>query len=105
MQYPSVTVLEIPEQPGLDRINVYWHNVRPSQGYVTITCWGCAWTSWFGAMGDNTIETFFLHCGPDYLVNKLGITQWLKTTKQHEKYLERLIIAVQTALRAATPSA
>lgn len=99
MNWPSLKLLQIPEQNGLDQINVYWHDVRPGQGYVTITCWGAAWTAWFGAMGDVTIEQFFISSGPDYLVNKLIPVQWMRSTKKLENYLTRIVRAIQEALK------
>lgn len=94
----SVTLLSIPEQAGVDSIRVYWHNLEPGKGYVTLTCWGCAWNSYFGGMNGQTIEQFFAGADTSYLVSKLGNTQWLKATKKHEVYLARLINAVKAAL-------
>jgi hypothetical protein len=98
-----VELLEIPEKDGLDAINVYWHNVGPGKGYVTITCWGSAWTSWFGGMGDRTIQQFFAAGHVGYFVNKLGITQHLKQSKRNEAYLARIIVAVKEALKSVAP--
>ena len=101
MKDSTVTLLEIPEQAGLDSIRVYWHNVELGKGYVTLTCWGCAWNSFFGGMGSNTIEQFFAKADTSYLVNKLGNTKWLKGTKRHDVYLARLIDAVKNAITEA----
>ncbi len=70
-------VLYITNLPDLDPIHVYFLNIEPGRGYVTITCYGCAWTSWFGAMSGRTIQQFVSAAGTDYLVTKLGITQYL----------------------------
>lgn len=94
----SVELLEIPEPPDLDSIRVYWHNIAPGKGYVTITCYGCAWNSWFGGMGGMTIQEFFKSAGVDYLVARLGSTQWIKASKQHDKYFTRIVKAVKAAL-------
>ena len=93
----GIELLEIPEGV-LDSIRVYWHNIEPGKGYVTITCYGCAWNSWFGAMPANTIQEFFKRANTDYLVNKLGVTQWLKQSKRHGTYLARIIEAVKQEL-------
>ena len=37
--------------------------------------------------------------GNDYLVNKLGNAQWLKQSKGHEKYLERVCKSVKAYMR------
>lgn len=95
-----ITLLEIPEQDGLDSIRVYWHNVGVGKGYVTIVCWGCAWNSYFGGMSGQAIEQFFAGADTSYLASKLGNTAWLKQTKKHEVYLARLIYAVKAALVA-----
>jgi len=94
----QITLLEIPELQGVDSIRVYWHNLEPSKGYVTITCWGCAWNAYFGGMMGLTIEEFFANADTSYLVSKMANTQWLKSTKKHEVYLAKLINAVKSAL-------
>ena len=96
----QVSTLFIPERPGLDAITVYWHNYAPQKGMVTIVCWGSAWNSYFGGMGeDKTIQKFFAEAYTTYLVDKLGFTQWLKKSKQHEMYLARVIDAIKAALK------
>jgi hypothetical protein len=80
---------------SLDTITVYWHDYKPGQGMVTLVCWGCAWTAFFGAMSGETIREFFSRADVGYLVTKLGITQFLKQTKTHEKYLGRIVSAVK----------
>jgi len=93
-----VTAVEIRDVPSLDPILVYWNNCEPSQGYVTLVCWGCAWSCYFRAMSGKTIREFFAYADTPYLVNKLGNTQFLKQTKQHEKYLTRIVEAVKAHL-------
>ena|ERR1017187_41914 len=92
-----VTLLEIPEQVEIDSIRVYWHNIEPGKGYVTITCWGCAWNSYFGSMSGKSIQQFFAEADTSYLVDKLGSTKWIRPTKQHKEYLTRVINAVKNA--------
>ena len=96
----DIEVLIIPEQPGLDGITVYWHNYSPGKGMVTLVCWGCAWSCYFGGMSGQTIQQFFRDADTSYLVPKLGITQWLKKGRQHDAYLGRLVDAVKNNLRA-----
>lgn len=96
--------LFIPAAGSLDSITVFWQNLGPQQGQVTIICWGCAWTAYFGGMPEETIQQFFAKAGTDYMINKLGCTQWLKQTKHHEKYLTRLCIAVKSALSSKSNS-
>ena len=95
----TVKVMDIPEQNGLDRITVFWRNLSEGKGDVTICCYGCAWTSWFGAMGDRTIEQFFIDADTYYLTEKFGITRLLKQNKAHERYLAKIIDAVKAEIR------
>jgi hypothetical protein len=97
---PQIEVLDIDPQGTLDRITVIWRNWEPGRGQVTILCWGSAWTAYFGAMTSGTIQEFFRRADTDYLVRKLGITEWLKQTKKHENYLTRIVEAVKEAAHA-----
>ncbi len=91
---------------NLDPIEVFWHNLGPGRGSVTITCFGSAWTAYFGGMGDaRTIQAFFLQADTGYLVTKLGITPQLKQGKRYDAYLGRIIEAVKGFLRASIPQA
>lgn len=102
MRKLSVEAFEIPAAGSLDAIQVFWQDVGPGQGYVTITCWGCAWACYFGGMSGQTIRQFFASCDTDYLTNKLGITQHLKQDKRGRAYLGRIVEAVQGALAGGT---
>ena len=59
--------------PSLDDISVFWQDIGPSRGSVTIICYGAAWTCYFGGMGNRTIREFFKEADTSYLVSKLGI--------------------------------
>jgi hypothetical protein len=85
---------------GLDPIIVYWHDVAEWSGYVTITCYGQAWTAYFGAMGGRTIREFFSDADVGYLTNKLGITPLLRRRKSDLIYLSRIIRAIKSTLPA-----
>jgi hypothetical protein len=82
---------------GLDPIHAFWMNVGPGQGYVTLICYGNAWTAYFGAMGANTIQEFFRRADVGYLTSKLG-GQFLKASKRHDNYLGKIILAVKASL-------
>lgn len=81
-------------------ITVFWQDFGPNRGQVTIFCWGSAWTCFFGGMGSSSIKEFFAGCSTSYLVDKLRITRWLKSSKAHDQYLGRLIDAVQRKIQA-----
>jgi hypothetical protein len=84
--------------PALDPIQVFWVDSGPSAGSVTITCYGSAWTAYFGAMGGRTIREFFADADTGYLTTKLGITPQLKQGKRHDAYLGRIIDAIKEVL-------
>lgn len=94
----NVEAVEIPEGGGLDTIQVFWSDVAPGKGHVTITCYGCAWTAYWGGMGGRTIRQFFADADTHYLITKLGITPLLKQRKADHAYLGRIIKAIQGAL-------
>lgn len=94
----NVEAVEIPAAGSLDAIRVYWRDVGPGQGHVTIACWGCAWTCYFGGMNGRTIRQFFAEADTHYLITKLGITPHLKQRKTDHEYLGRIIDAIHAAL-------
>lgn len=95
---PDVFVTDIEESGGMDRIEVYWRDYAPCKGSVTITCHGCAWTAWFGGMGDRTIKEFVADAGVDYLVTKLGINPTLKQLKKDNEHLAKIIRCIKKAI-------
>lgn len=96
----SVELLVIPHSDELDEVRVYFDNVGEGKGYVAITCYGTAWCAYFGGMGSDTIQTFVQRAGPDYLCDKLTDYNFQKLTKRHEKWLEKVIVAVKARLTA-----
>lgn len=55
----------------LDPVTVIVQNHKPGQGEIIIKCYNDSWTHYWGAMGENTVEEFFIGCDDDYLINKL----------------------------------
>ncbi len=100
MKTLPVETFEIAPANGLDAIQVFWVNVGFSQGHVVLTCWGSAWTAYFGGMSGQTIQEFFASADTPYLVTKLGITPHLKQGKRERVYLGRIIDAVKAWLEA-----
>lgn len=96
----GVEVSIVPPAADLDEVVVYWRNLSLGKGHVTVTCWGNAWTGYFGGMGERTIQQFVAGADTSYLVNKLGITPHLKQTKRDHAYLARVINAVKKTLPA-----
>jgi hypothetical protein len=94
----SVAGFEVSDMPDLDTITVYFHDYELGKGRITVECYGCSWTSYFGAMGEKTIREFVSTAGVDYLVNKLGNAPILKQRKRDSDYLARILTAVKVAL-------
>lgn len=56
----------------LDPVSVIVEDFGPGAGKITITCFGEAWSNYWGSMGEqHTLMSFFLKCDSDYLVRKL----------------------------------
>lgn len=92
----NLTFHEVPASPTLDTINVFFQDFEIGRGRVVVECYGLAWASYFGAMGEYTIRPFVLKAGTDYLVNKLSRP---KQTKAEEKHLRRVVDAMKESLK------
>lgn len=85
--------------PALDPIMVTLIDFEQGKGQITIACQGDAFTASWGGMGDSTIRSFFCTCGIDYLMNNFKGRLHTKLKKAELAYMERIILATQTALR------
>lgn len=56
---------------ALDPVTVYVTNVAPGKGKIVIECYGQAWSNYWGAMSDRTIEQFVIDANNEYLIEKL----------------------------------
>ncbi len=100
--HPTVDCWKIENAPSLDTIHVFWMDVAPGQGYVTVICYGQAWSAYFGAMGGaegRGIKEFFAACDTSYMINKM-FAPHLKQSKERDAYLGRIINAVRFAVEA-----
>ena len=79
----------------LDAIHVFFIDRSSGVGYVTIICFGQAWTAFFGAMNGKTIREFFCGCDVEYLTGKMSRS---KEGKADRKYLAKIIGAAKAAL-------
>lgn len=95
----TVTRLAITEVPRLDPIRVYIEDYEPGKGRITISCFDMAWVGYWGAMSGSTISEFFTRCGADYLAGNMICGSGLSKSESNRKYLNRVIEAVQSALR------
>lgn len=96
----KVEALTIYEAERLDPILVMMQDFGGGRGRLIVECWGEAWSSYWGAMGDDTgLKKFVVGCHPDYIVNRMWGPNH-KRAKHGPAYLARIIRAVQEALRA-----
>lgn len=68
----QVTKLVLSGLDRIDPISVFAEDYGKGRGRITITCYGKAWTSFWGAMGDRTISQFFCSCDEHYLAGNLS---------------------------------
>jgi hypothetical protein len=95
-----LTAIEIQDALNLDPILVIFRDIHLGAGEVFIRCYGAAWTSYWGAMGNRTVRQFVASCDADYLVNNLvnrGLAS--KELKRERDYLHRIVEAVLKAVR------
>lgn len=97
----------ISDVTGLDPIRVLIEDLAPGKGLLTVCCyhdaWAMAFTGYWGAMADRTLVQFLVDCDPDYIAGNL---EWaLPKTRKQTKYLIRIVVAMQAALRQLAPSA
>ena len=88
---------------NLDPIRVITEDFEPGKGRIIIVCYDAAWVGYWGAMSGRTIAKFFVDCDAGYLLGNLQCASGLYKTKNHALYLQRVIIAVQEALRQRQP--
>ena len=74
MQVEKSTVkkLKISEVQSLDSITVYIENIALGNGKITIECYGKCWSYYWDAMGERTLEQFFVGCSNDYIIGKFA---------------------------------
>lgn len=70
------------------------------KGRITIECYGLAWSTWFGALGDYNLRRFLAGCDADYLANRMWPAKQ-RRTKHDYAYLVRIVDDVLTAIKAA----
>lgn len=68
----KVQSFEITEVERLDPIRVMAENYEPGRGRITITCYGKAWTSFWPAMGGDTVQQFFIRVSNGYLIGNFA---------------------------------
>jgi hypothetical protein len=76
----EVTQIKLTKLKALDPIQVTLDDIEKGKGRIIITCYGSAWTSYWGGMSDRTISEFFCDCDEHYLANNLSS---IKSTKMN----------------------
>jgi hypothetical protein len=97
----TVDAMEISGVQALDPVYVYWEDFGEGRGRATITCYGEAWTGYWGAMAGKTIKEFFLYADIDYIVTRIQGAQFQKRTPGHMTCLKRIVRAVKEAIKEA----
>jgi len=95
-QVQKMEITDLVEDFKLDAVAVIIEDLSEGAGRITITCFGQAWTAYFGAMGGKHISEFFCSCDEDYLVDALSFRG--EDRECQPTYLYRIIAAVQKAL-------
>lgn len=94
--------------PNLDPIHVYAEDLGPSSGTLLVRCWDAAWHCYWGNMGHNkdgsttTVLQFLAKAPTGYVANCLtranrGVITSQKAQVNEERYLERIVAAIQRA--------
>lgn len=81
--------LSVRDIDGLDNLTVFIENFGVDRGQITIVCFGEAWSNYWGAMGEDDIEQFFIRASEDYLVKKLSSGIKSVVTSEDEDDLEQ----------------
>lgn len=87
---------EIRGAPQLDPIQVCIQDMGMQRGRITVTCFGSAWTAYWGSMGCETVSEFVTRMDAPYFCNKLAPPS--NQTKAQEKYRMRIAEAVKQVI-------
>lgn len=88
-----LTISDIMQSHRLDPIRVTLDDIEPGRGRITIECYGRAWASYWGAMGDQGIAQFFASCDNHYLIKNLapGLNSTRFSGEALEKFASKTI--------------
>jgi len=68
----QVRKLKLYDIDRLDPVSIFLEDFTRGAGQITICCYGEAWTSYWGAMGDQSIAEFFCGCDEHYISKNLS---------------------------------
>lgn len=85
---------------GLDPVFVYVEQYKPTAGRIIVQCYAQAWTAYWGAHGNDGLESFFASCNNEYLADNLlwgwGGAMLKNREKSNRAYLIRIIEAIKS---------
>jgi hypothetical protein len=94
-----VKAFTIYDADRLDPILVVMQDFGVGQGRLVVECYGEAWSTYWGAMGDDYDLRRFITCASaDYIANRLWPSR-MRRTKDRYEYLTRIVEAVQAVLQ------
>ena len=96
-----VEALTIYEADRLDPVFVVLQDFGGGRGRLVVECWGNAWSTYWGAMGSETLRQFIVGCDVDYIANRMWPSKQPRRVKADFAYLVRIVTAVQNALRTS----
>lgn len=69
----STTVkLTLSDLDRLDPVTIFLEDFSIGQGRITIVCYGKAWSSYWGGMGNRSLIEFVLSCDEHYIAKNLS---------------------------------
>jgi len=68
----KLTELHSPSKFRLDPVTVILEDFGPGRGKIIIECFGESWSSFWPAMGQRDIATFFCRCDEHYIAKNLS---------------------------------
>jgi hypothetical protein len=68
----QVTKLSLTELDRLDPVTVIVEDFSEGKGQITISCYGKAWTSYWGGIGKRSVSEFFCSCDEHYIAKNLS---------------------------------
>lgn len=93
----TVQAFRIYDAGRLDPVLVILHDIQPGKGRLIVECCGDSWSGYWGAIGERNIAQFVRSSPPDYITGgMLGFHH--HRSQGSQRYLERIIHAVQEAL-------
>jgi hypothetical protein len=89
---------------GLDAVTVLVHDFEPGKGQLIVECWGCAWSCFWGAMGEGrSVLQFLADTDGGYVANCLirGRRQFISSRRHEDRELAYLTKICQAVIAYA----